>query len=247
MSPIIKLSISPLLTIPTQIIGVIVEFLQPCGLNVDIRNLECTCRSLATSIIIVRSKEVISNNESNSTDIQGTNSESSGNNYSEDKSPQCKVDKEEQAKQIERPQSYRSSKRVSSRNKSSEKQEERNVKRKSVESLLSAMTQSLIEPNSTKSSDSNCWERCYPCESSISLDDESINNDIIPLPNYKMHSCDLLSNLLTLINESKSTPIKALYIFLEYIALHVHDVFSCEQESILLLSSCLLDGKFLNS
>ena len=229
---------------PETIIGKIVtEFLQPDGLSADIKNLESTCKSLSTAIIVARSRLDAPMNTAEKQKATDFCAKSVASSTSSRENPQCKVDKEDQNIMAQPSKSHRSSKRVSSRNQSSEKQGERISKRKSIRLLLSALTQYAIEMNSSAMDESRSWHCCYPSNNSDFMDDESINDKITQGINSTQRYYYLLSEIISNINESQCNPIDTMFLFMNYVASNVNDVFSSEHEGLLSLSSCLLDGR----
>lgn len=263
-SPLIVMQLSPMLALPTRVLGMVCSFLD----NGSIWRFEATCRALSVAIISARVQ--MEEETTKSTDVPKQN-EVDGENGSKPSLPQTTTDepnesktkiepKKKQAENLRsRREHSRSSQRLRSQQITSGKKAERASKRKSFDYCFLAATQartttefraeiqSLTTGNSQiqtlvaedKRSELQKRKRTISLEGSV----DSVLQSRRDISGW---SCD--SSLSTFVEEftgRNSGPMGLLSSFLAHIAMHVEDVFTSDPGGTVVLSSCLTSCKYI--
>ena len=252
--PIVHMHISPLLTLPSPVLGELVQYLD----DMTRVHLQCTCRALSVAVLAPRIRANCNTNEARDsglpelpdTNNSGKTNDSGGkdrdrpdNRTPEEPGEQHAVSKEEKA-----AQGSRVSKRLQSRVETSGKRAERSSRRGSIGFCLLGATLGV---------------RCFNSESAGALSKESLKS-ISPQLRPDRHQGTVRTGVqdmeeadrmeaqertgsasLTAFVESvsnKSTPFSALFRFLSHVSIYIDDVYSCESHGSLVLSACVMDA-----
>ena len=265
-SPVISLNLSPMLLIPSNVLSVLLSFLE----NNSVWKLEATCRALSVSIMSVRAA-IEKQGASTSKTQQGEPSTSGKPNVDQNNeempsnsqpAANNETDQGESGRGREEPSQQggetstrvgRSSKRVRSQQLSSDKKEERLRRRNSVEFCLRAATLSCTSSDEQYNASlkvPEAWDsfkgEVWKLPASLEGPSVSQKGKIQSLEESRKKSeasertgPSSLSSFLVTWNSSNTGPIDMLLQYLGHVAVHVENVFLVDPADAMALTSCI--------
>ena len=258
-SPALKLHVSLILAMPQNILGEICEYLSAKDEHsLDLKNLECTCRSLSSAVVSARAysqQKKLYRLRRMETALMTQLSEDA--NQAEEIKNIVSADVADGAPQ----NPHRLSKRLRSQIMSTGKQNERSTKRGCVHNALAVIASSysadhpkyLSVVEESKSIDWRSW-----CPFATEVERICHSKVVVPIvtSSKKAISCDFqytadtalnsgstcLLDFLHAVNQHNSGPYNVLRHFLSFIALNVNKVYQpMDEGGRIVLSACLLD------
>ena len=249
VNPILTLHISPLLALPSLLLGKVVEYLDEASRV----HIQCTCRALSVALAhrhmtrastnassFVGTKLVISNETQVEEHKNMNGSEDVGDK--EDADIPCapsdgKEDKSAQASRV--------SKRLKTRVETSGKKAERSARRSSVSFCLLGAT---LGPPLDEAVNSGV--KPDGVSPQLKQDNSSASHRVTSHSGVDVSRTDTkeqggsasLTAFICSLSESSPTPAVALFRFLSHVSMHVDDVYACESHGSLVLSSCVMDA-----
>ena len=265
--PTIRLKISPLLTLPTMILGKICEFLGLYNndgngdVSADVKRLEATCRALSVDIISARAFiEKDRNLRMKQIEHEMHQMMENENNKQEEKlNSESDMIPEYGDSPTKFIRANRTSKRVQSQLITSGKQAERSAKRKSVEYCLfsSIIPCTTDSPLYTHLVGECHWEKLGSFASITKIFNEmgmkdfsNVNTKSFSIKNTKVlvngdtrTSKASLNDFISRWSELNTGALDLLYKFLAYISCHIEEVCQNEQGGAMVLTSCISECK----
>lgn len=254
-SPAVKLRLSPMLALPSSVLGTICQYLEPSS----IWRFEATCRALSASIISARAAmdHSVVVKEREKTEKPKENPKKMAEETSQSKDKEKEVSNDDAAgDDSERNSAHaasRASKRLRSQIITSGKRAERSSRRSSTEYCLLAATLGCTTDDKRYR---EVQDTALDWEMSISLDKAAQRDTQGPSPSRRgslgkqtRHREEArermgesaLSVFVERWSSCDSPPLGILFGFVSHVSLHVSDVFSSDPGGSMVLVSCLME------
>jgi hypothetical protein len=257
VNPVVRLQISPLLTLPSMVLGQLMSFLE----DKEVARIEGTCRALSVAVLAarVRADHAVAvqnrkDDEKTSAELQGplveNSSEKKCSNFPTVPPAEKSVERTTSvaSKDEKTVQASRVSKRLRSQILNSGKIAERSSRRSSVAYCLIGATLG-VSPECREYTEQNqdgILKKQFnlpPTVHSLAAlrSDTNVEEEGREQAQERISPASLLAFVAT-VSKKSQTPFRATFQYLSHVSMYVDAVYSCESHGSLVLSTCLMDA-----